>query len=138
MGVQALREVGRVLAPGGLALVHTAPNRWFSEGLFPLAKIGLRAVGRRSLVERMEDYESRRAHVHPNELSPLGLRRLMREAGLPARVWVDPDVLRSGASDWTADLSTSKFMRAGGRVAGAWPFRLVLGNDLYARVTPTE
>ena len=137
MGVSCLREVGRMLRPGGFGLVHTAPNRWFSEGLLPVARVVLKAAGRTATVEKIEGYEARRADVHPNELSPVGLRRLVRDAGLRGDVWVDRDVLRSGASDWTSELATSGVARAGAKVAGAYPLRLLLGNDLYARVTPT-
>lgn len=133
-GVATLREVGRVLKVGGRALVHTAPNRWFVTYLLPIAKVALRATGKQALADRFTEYELRRGDMHPNELSPLGLRQLVREAGLVGRTWVDPDVLRSGASDWTEDLSASRGATLAGRVAGFWPVRQLVGNDLYALI----
>ncbi|MGH9300898.1 MAG: class I SAM-dependent methyltransferase [Acidimicrobiales bacterium] len=134
MGVGALKEVGRVLAGDGLALVHTSPNRWFSMGLMPMARVVLRLAGKKALADRIGDYQSRRGEMHPNELSPIGLRRLIRQAGLSGSVWVDPDVLRSGASDWTEDLTSSSVARLAGRVGGVRPLRYLIGNDLYARL----
>jgi hypothetical protein len=69
--------------------------------------------------------------MHPNELNPLSLRRLVARSGLHAITWVDRDVLRSGSSEWT-DAWPPALTRSLGRVAGAWPVRLLLGNDLYA------
>lgn len=134
MAVRAMVEVGRVLAPGGRALVHTAPNRWFVGIVMPLLRPVVGRLGHSQVAERLADYDHLRGVMHPNELSPLGLRRLLARAGLPARTWVDRDVLRSGASAWTSGLAASRAVRAIGAVAGCWPLRLLTGNDLYALV----
>ena len=77
-----LREVERILAPGGLAVIHTLPNRWALNIGYPLLRgllPGLPADPR-SAYERA---------VHVNEQSPRQLRRSLEHAGLGARVWLE-------------------------------------------------
>jgi len=135
-GEAALREIGRILAPGGTVLVHTAPNLWFVRLVLPIVRLLLKFFGQRDLVKRIDEYNERRAEVHPNELSILGLKRIVRNSGLNGRVWIDPDVLRSGASTWTESIGGGIVGRVIGAIAGAMPFRWLLGNDLYALVGP--
>jgi ubiquinone/menaquinone biosynthesis C-methylase UbiE len=134
LGVATLREVQRVLVPGGTAIVHTSPNRWFIACCMRPMRLVLRVLGHDVALSRFDEYERLREAMHPNELSPLAIRRLMRAAGVEAATWVDRDVLRSGASEWTAGLVHSPIIRALTSVAAVWPFRLVMGNDLYARI----
>jgi ubiquinone/menaquinone biosynthesis C-methylase UbiE len=133
-GLHALAEVQRVLVPGGRALIHTSPNTWFVSTVMRPLRLVLRLLRRHEVLDRFGEYDRLRGEMHPNELNPLTIRRLMREAGVDARTWVDRDVLRSGASEWTAKLATSPMIRLLGKIAGLWPFRLILGNDLYALV----
>jgi ubiquinone/menaquinone biosynthesis C-methylase UbiE len=135
IGVAALREVLRVLVPGGTAVVHTSPNIWFITFVMRPMRIVLKVLGHHEALARFAEYERLRDAMHPNELNPRSLRRLMAAAGVSAETWVDPDVLRSGASEWTARLARSPLVRLLTRVAAAPPFRLVMGNDLYARIT---
>jgi 2-polyprenyl-3-methyl-5-hydroxy-6-metoxy-1,4-benzoquinol methylase len=132
-GVAALREVRRVLAPDGHAIIHTSPNRWFTIAVLPVVRFLLRATRRRALGERVAAYDERKTIMHPNELSPVGLTRMLSAAGLDGSVWVSSDVLRSGSGPWTSDLTRKRSVRLLGRVAGTWPLRSVLGNDLFAR-----
>jgi len=134
LAVEALEEVERVLKPGGVALVHTSPNTWFIAVVMRPLRLVLKVLRRDEVLERFREYERLRFAMHPNELSPLTLPRLMRRAGVQATTWVDRDVMRSGASEWTEKLSQSAVVRRAARVAGLWPLRLVLGNDLYALV----
>jgi ubiquinone/menaquinone biosynthesis C-methylase UbiE len=136
--VGAMTEVRRVLAPGGRAVIHTSPNTWFLAIVMRPLRLLLRLLGRREVLARFADYDQLRGQMHPNELNPRSLRRLMRQAGVEATTWVDRDVLRSGASAWTAGLSSSAFVRLIGRWAGVWPLRLVFGNDLYVLVHGTD
>lgn len=135
MGVESLQEIMRVLVPGGHALIHTSPNVWFISFVMHPLRIVMRLLGRTEVVARFDEYERLRHVMHVNELNPRTIRKLMRAAGVPAATWVDRDVLRSGASEWTASLGKSRIVRLLARIAGLWPLRLVLGNDLYARVS---
>jgi hypothetical protein len=130
--LSALAEIERVLVPGGRVLIHTSPNTWFIKLVKGPLVVMLRALRREEVLSRFAEYDRLRAAMHPNELNPLTLRRLMRQSGLRAKTWVDRDVLRSGASEWTAQLTNSRFVRMLGSIAGWWPLRLVLGNDMYA------
>jgi SAM-dependent methyltransferase len=134
VAVDALSEVRRVLSPGGRALVHTSPNTWFIAVVMPPLRLLLRLLRRRDVLERFAAYNQLRGAMHPGELNPVSIRRLTRAADVQATTWVDRDVLRSGRSPWTAKLVDSRAILLAGRVAGLWPFRLVLGNDLYALI----
>lgn len=131
MGEQLLQEVRRLLAPGGRAVVHTAPNLWFITLVKRPLVVLLRLTRRESALQRFAEYDRLRHLMHPNELSPLTFRRLMRGSDMASVVWVDADVLRSGASEWTARWP-GWLVRLLGAVAGSWPLRLLLGNDMYA------
>jgi ubiquinone/menaquinone biosynthesis C-methylase UbiE len=131
-GLLAIAEVQRVLVPGGRAIIHTSPNTWFIAIVMPPLRLVLRVLRRHEVLDRFDKYQRLRAPMHPNELNPWKLRRLMRHAGVDATTWIDRDVLRSGAGDWTAVLATSRLVRLLGRLAGLWPFRLVFGNDMFA------
>jgi SAM-dependent methyltransferase len=134
LAVTSLGEIRRVLAPGGRALIHTSPNTWFVKFVLPVLLVVLRLLRRRDVVAKFGDYNRMRGLMHPNELNPVSIRRLFREARVPARTWVDADVLRSGASTWTSGLAANPLVRLVAAVAARPPFRLVLGNDLYALV----
>jgi ubiquinone/menaquinone biosynthesis C-methylase UbiE len=135
LGVAAIREIARVLVPGGQAIIHTSPNTWFIFVIMRPLRLALRALGRTEVLARFDEYDRLRFAMHPNELSPRTIKILMSEAGVRAETWVDNDVLRSGASEWTQQLGQSRLVRLLGRVVGLWPLRLVFGNDLYARIT---
>ena len=134
MGVGMLHEVDRTLVPGGRALIHTSPNTWFIVIVKRPLQVAMRMLGRKEVVDRFAEYDRLRSVMHPNELNPLSIRKLLRHSGLEARTWVDRDVIRSGQSEWTENLSKSRLIRLLARVAGSWPFRLVLGNDMFALI----
>jgi ubiquinone/menaquinone biosynthesis C-methylase UbiE len=135
VAVGALREVARVLAPGGRALVHTSPNTWFIRVVKPPLEVVLRLLRLRGPLEHFAEYDRLRAAIHPNELSPRTLPLLLRTAGIEGRCWVDRDVLRSGESEWTSAFPAPA-VRLLTAVAGSWPLRLLLGNDLFAVFEP--
>jgi ubiquinone/menaquinone biosynthesis C-methylase UbiE len=129
----ALRELRRVLAPHGILVVHTAPNLLFLRYGWPVTRVGLKLLGRGEAVRRLDEWIVLSKQYHVNEQSVFSLRRSLRRAGFhKVEAWVDPNILRSGAHHLTDGVGDGGPMALAARVAGTWPLRLVLGNDLYA------
>jgi len=89
---QALDAARRVLRPGGMVVVHTAPNRWYDAYAYPF----VRAL--RTLLGQGEHYPANpralnvaaNVDVHVNEQDLLSLRGYLQRAGFrDIRVWLD-------------------------------------------------
>lgn len=87
----ALKEVYRVLKPGGIFIVHTAPNVWYDRYAYPVVRRVRSILGqgdqypknpRAFLVDHNQD-------VHVNEQSWLSLRTTLNKAGFTSKVWLD-------------------------------------------------
>ena len=130
----ALAEILRVLKPGGRLVVHTAPNLLFLKMGWPVARLGMRALGRGDSVRSLDTWIEESKQFHVNEQSVFTLRRILRNAGYAdVNTWIDKDVLRSGEHHLTEGLaSDSGSLSLAARVMGTKPFRTVLGNDVYA------
>jgi ubiquinone/menaquinone biosynthesis C-methylase UbiE len=131
--VPALSEFHRVLRPGGYLLVHTAPNRLFMDVGWPLVRPALRLLGHGEVVDGVDGWFRLAEGYHVNEQSLYSLRRALREAGFERpRVWVDPDVMRSGQYHLISGLEAGPLMAAARRIAALRPVRLILGNDIFS------
>jgi ubiquinone/menaquinone biosynthesis C-methylase UbiE len=81
----ALRDVRRVLAPGGRLFIHTIPTRTIYEVTYRLQRILLPWRLRTWPRNPRNDYENL---MHINEQTLRGLRQSLRDAGFsPVRVW---------------------------------------------------
>ena len=86
---RALAEARRVLRPDGRLIIHTAPNVWYDRYAYPMVRFVRTLMGQgdsypkdpRALVQANLD-------VHVNEQSMVSLRRVLRQAGFHARVWL--------------------------------------------------
>lgn len=131
-GVRLLTEALRVLKPGGVLLVHTAPNTLFTHWVYPAARPLLRLIDR-ATIEALDEHMAVGRNVHVHEYNWFLLRRVARQAGLPAsEVWIDSEVLRGGQGHARA-LSGNPLVRLAGWLGRLGPVRLFLGNDLYLR-----
>lgn len=129
-----MREVGRMLAPGGFAVVHTLPNRWVYDITFPLlSKFSSRfPPDPRGPVDRV---------VHINEQDLIGLAHTLKSCGLRHRLWLEQQM--PAQARWNAsndeygdnrDAVYPMLLGATGRaleLLSLTPFKLLLCNDIY-------
>ena len=132
-GVLMLKEMHRVLKPGGFILIHTAPNTIFLKIVYPLVKPFLRII-KKDAIKSLDDHIKVSRMVHIHEYNLLSLRKVAREAGLlNPEVWLDEDILRSSKSRHTQALSENPLIKFIGSCGKYSIVRFLLGNDLYLK-----
>jgi cyclopropane fatty-acyl-phospholipid synthase-like methyltransferase len=88
----AMAEIKRTLRPGGMFVVHTAPNRWYDVYAYPVVRLIRTLQGRGRLYPRNPRALNVAVNqdVHVNEQDMLGLRRNLKRAGFgQVQVWLD-------------------------------------------------
>ncbi|MDW8065132.1 MAG: class I SAM-dependent methyltransferase [Anaerolineae bacterium] len=123
----ALQEAYRVLKPGGMLVIHTAPNRWYDAYAYPLVRLVRTLQGLGHLYPpnpRALNVPINEA-VHVNEQGPLGLWWALRRAGFRrVKVWLTtpPQNRQEG---W--------ILRALRHIAFRWiPFRWFFEREIFA------
>jgi cyclopropane fatty-acyl-phospholipid synthase-like methyltransferase len=88
----ALKETRRVLKPGGMLAIHTAPNRWYDRYAYPLVRLVRTIQGKGALYPANPRALNVAANVdvHVNEQDVLSLRGYLKRAGFGRiKVWLD-------------------------------------------------
>ncbi len=127
-----IRDVHRVLAPGGRLVLHTSPNVLFIRLVFPWVLLGLAVMGKWQMLGLFWDQYRTIREFHVREYSAGRLRRLFRRSPF-ARVEVecDADVLRGGKSRYTQSFAASPLIRRFAELASREPLRRIFSNDLW-------
>ena len=123
----AMLDVGRVMKPGGLFVVHTAPNVWYDRFAYPFVRL-FRILGGQG-----GNYPSNpralnvavNVEVHVNEQSGYSLWHALRAAGFrPKKVW-----LASPPQNRTEN----RLLAAARLVLFTWPpFRWFFEREVFA------
>lgn len=133
-GLAKLREMHRVLKPGGFMLLHSSPNTVFIRLVYPIARHLIKLINK-PLIESI-DYNLKvvSPKVHVDEYNLLSLRKAAKKAGLKnCQVWISPDILRSGKHRYTESLSSNPLMKLVAWLAKLSCVRFFVGNDLYLK-----
>ena len=88
----ALRDAYRVLKPGGMVVVHTAPNRWYDRYAYPLVRLvrTVQGKGAQYPADPRALNVVANVDVHVNEQDLLSLRRYLKRAGFGRmQVWLE-------------------------------------------------
>lgn len=126
-----LKEAKRVLKPRGKVVIHTAPNTYFIKLIYPFAKIFLRIVGKKTVIDDFENSRNIARKVHINEMNPLSFYRLARKSGLNVKIVIEKDILRSGQYLLTRDLIKIPIFRLMARLMSCRPFVFLTSNDMF-------
>lgn len=133
-GAVMLREMYRVLRPGGSMLVHTAPNSVFMKLVYPIVKPVLRRIDA-STINALEQHLVVNREVHVLEYNLFSLRKVARMANLAnAEIWIGADIVRSSRHRHTQALSESRLVQTVARLGKYAVVRFFFGNDLFLRV----
>jgi cyclopropane fatty-acyl-phospholipid synthase-like methyltransferase len=89
---QSMVDIRRVLKPGGMFIIHTAPNVWYDRFAYPFVRFARQMMGEGAKYPanpRLLNVAVN-ADVHVNEQSGLSLWQACRAAGFTVKkVWLD-------------------------------------------------
>lgn len=123
---QSLRDIWRVLKPGGRLIIHTMPNLWYYGYGYPIYRVLQRLRGERLPA----DPRARWAYsdVHVNEQTPTKMRGYLRANGYRAKVWLQST--QSYAYERNALVRLGMY-----GLTRIYPFRWIFCNDIFAVAT---
>jgi len=130
-----LKEMQRVLRTGGFMLVHTAPNAFFRNYVYPLVKHLVKLIDKNSV--KMIDhqfYAGPQFHIH--EYNLFSLKKIARKAGLTnIQAWIDEDILRSSKHRFTKTIGKNWLVKRAVSFSKYSVIRFFFGNDIYLKKT---
>ncbi len=86
----SLSDIQRVLKPGGMIVVHTAPNRWYDQYAYPFVRLIRRLQGKKYPANPRALNVEANVEVHVNEQSIVSLGQYLRRAGFShVKVWLN-------------------------------------------------
>ena len=131
---QMFREVYRVLAPEGYAIIHTLPNRWVYDVTYPV----VHSLWRKVPKDPRNPFERK---IHINEQDILKLHSLLKQLGLKHRIWLEQHIPAqarwSKGVDKFSDNRENVYPLLSGIAGRALellsmtPCKLLLCNDIY-------
>lgn len=119
----ALKEVHRILKPGGYLIVHTVPNLWYYDYGYPIFRLFQRLRG----IDLPQNPRDRAdfSHLHINEQTPSRLRRSLQAVNFRTRVWLESTV----DYQYETNAIIRFFMKF---LVQVYPFRWIFCNDIFA------
>jgi len=130
---RTIPELLRVLKPGGILLIHTAPNLYFLR-LFFIIRFVMKCVGKGKLADELHHKIDNARDMHINVQSYLSLRKTAKKTGRRFNIWIDRDLLRSGSNKFTNDLNNSFVGNILNFLSRFFLVRLLIGNDLWCLI----
>jgi len=119
-------QLRRVLRPDGKIIIHTFPNRWHSDYIYPLTVRFWRLFGRRPPLDPRTECDR---IMHVNEQSVFSVRADLRANGFSVSAWVS-----SFAEENAGVLERAARWLFQGVGPSSWLF----GNEIWAVATPAS
>ena len=79
-------DIRERIAPDGIVIVHTWPNRWHTTYTYPVARLLLMLVGVKKPKSPRKPHDE---IMHVNEQSVWSMRRDLKRAGFSPRIWLE-------------------------------------------------
>jgi 2-polyprenyl-3-methyl-5-hydroxy-6-metoxy-1,4-benzoquinol methylase len=119
---QVLKQMIKILKKEGILIIHTMPNLWYYRIGYPIFRLFQRFRGIKLPRDPRDRWEYK--HVHINEQTPDKLRRILKQSGLSAKVWLE--------STQTYDQENSLTKLVMKLMTRTLPFRWFFCNEIFA------